>query len=71
MNALNNLKDVVGSLTALAIALIAFGVAAGIVFGDVPFVGGVLENLLGFVTDLGENGLVGLLVAGWLMSAAE
>ena len=31
MNALNNLKDVVGSLTALAIALIAFGVAA--VFG--------------------------------------
>jgi hypothetical protein len=71
MNALNNLKDVVGSLTALAIALIAFGVAAGIVFGDVPFVGGVLDNLLGFVSVLGENGLVGLLVAGWLMSAAE
>ena len=71
MNALNNLKDVVGSLTALAIALIAFGVAAGIVFGDVPFVGGVLDNLLGFVSVLGDNGLVGLLVAGWLMSAAE
>jgi len=71
MNALNNLKDVVSSLTALAIALIAFGVAAGIVFGDVPFVGGVLDNLLGFVSVLGDNGLVGLLVAGWLMSAAE
>ena len=71
MNALNNLKDVVGSLTALAIALIAFGVAAGIVFGDVPFVGGVLDNLLGFVSVLGDNGLVGLLVAGWLMSRAE
>ena len=71
MNALNDLKDVVSSLTALAIALIAFGVAAGIVFGDVPFVGGVLDNLLGFVSVLGDNGLVGLLVAGWLMSAAE
>ena len=71
MNALNNLKDVVGSLTALAIALIAFGVAAGIVFGDVPFVGGVLDNLLGCVSVLGDNGLVGLRVAGWLMSAAE
>jgi hypothetical protein len=71
MNALNNLKDVVGSLTALAIALIAFGVAAGIVFGDVPFVGGVLDNLLSFVSVLGDNGLVGLLVAGWLMSRAE
>lgn len=71
MNALNNLKDVVGSLTALAIALIAFGVAAGIVFGDVPFVGGVLDNLLAFVNTLGDAGLVGLLVAGWLMSAAE
>ena len=71
MNALNNLEDVVGSLTALAIVLIAFGVAAGIVFGDVPFVGGVLDNLLSFVSVLGDNGLVGLLVAGWLMSRAE
>jgi hypothetical protein len=71
MNALNNLKGVVSSLTSLAMALIAFGVAAGIVFGSVPFVGDVLGNLVGFVTSLGESGLVGLLVAGWLMSVAE
>ena len=71
MNALNNLKGIVGSLTSLTIALIAFGVAAGIVFGNVPFVGGVLDNLLSFVNNLGDSGLVGLLVAGWLISAAE
>ena len=71
MNALNNLKGIVGALTSLTIALIAFGVAAGIVFGDVPFVGGVVDNLLAFVNNLGDSGLVGLLVAGWLISAAE
>ena len=71
MNALNNLKGIVGALTSLTIALIAFGVAAGIVFGDVPFVGGVLDNLLAFVNNLGDSGLVGLLVAGCLISAAE
>lgn len=71
MNALNMLKDVVGALTGLAVSLIVFGVAAGVVFGDVPFVGGVLDNLLAFVNNLGDSGLVGLLVAGWLISAAE
>ena len=39
MNALNMLKDLVGSLTGLAVALIALGVAAGVVFGDVAVVG--------------------------------
>ena len=67
MNALNMLKDLVGSLTGLAVALIALGVAAGVVFGDVPFVSSVLDNLLGLVNTLGGEGLVGLIVLAVLL----
>lgn len=67
MNALNSLKDIIGSLTGIIVALVALGVAAGVVFGDVPFVGGVLDNLLALVNNLGENGLVGLIVLAVLL----
>ena len=67
MNALNSLKDIIGSLTGIVVALVALGVAAGVVFGDVPFVGGVLDNLLGLVNTLGDNGLVGLVVLAVLL----
>ena len=71
MNALDKLKEIVGALTGLVVTLIVFGVAAGVVFGDVPFVGGVLDNALALVTQLGDAGLVGLLVAGWLMTKID
>ena len=67
MNALNSLKDIIGSLTGIIVALVALGVAAGVVFGDVPFVGGVLENLIALVNNLGDNGLVGLIVLAVLL----
>ena len=39
--------DFIGQVTALVVSLVALGVAAGVVFGDsVPFVGGVLSNLI-------------------------
>ena len=65
---MDKLSAMVSQLTSLTVSLIVLGVAAGVVFGDVPFVGGVLENAVGLVQDLGDAGLVGLLVAGWLMS---
>ena len=68
MNALNMLKDVIGSLTGIIVSLIALEVAAGVVFGSgVPFVGGVLDNLLGLVNTLGGEGLVGLIVLAVLL----
>jgi hypothetical protein len=67
MNALNNLRDVIGSLTGIVVSLIALGVAAAVVFGDVAFVGDVLGNLLGLVTQLGDNGIVGLIVLAVLL----
>tara|TARA_Y100001970_G_scaffold290274_1_gene423420 strand:- start:70276 stop:70491 length:216 start_codon:yes stop_codon:yes gene_type:complete len=67
MNALNSLRDIIGSLTGIIVSLVALGVAAGVVFGDVPFVGGVLDNLLGLVATLGDNGLIGLIVLAVLL----
>ena len=68
MNALNNVRDLIGSLTGIIVSLIALGVAAGVVFGSgVPFVGGVLDNLLDLVNTLGANGLVGLNVLAVLL----
>ena len=68
MNALNNVRDLIGSLTGIIVSLIALGVAAGVVFGSgVPFVGGVLDNLLDLVITLGANGLVGLIVLAVLL----
>ena len=34
MNALNNVRDLIGSLTGIIVSLIALGVAAGVVFGS-------------------------------------
>ena len=68
MNALNNVRDLIGSVTGIIVSLIALGVAAGVVFGSgVPFVGGVLDNLLDLVNTLGANGLVGLIVLAVLL----
>ena len=68
MNALNTLRDFIGSLTGIIVSLVALGVAAGVVFGSgVPFVGGVLDNLLNLVNTLGGEGLVGLIVLAVLL----
>ena len=67
MNALNNLRDIIGALTGIVVSLIALGVAAGAVFGDVAFVGDVLGNLIGLVNDLGAQGIVGLIVLAVLL----
>ena len=68
MNALNTLRDIIGSLTGIIVSLVALGVAAGVVFGSgVPFVGGVLDYLLNLVNTLGGEGLVGLIVLAVLL----
>ena len=68
MNALNNIRDIIGSLTGIIVSLVALGGAAGVVFGSgVPFGGGVLDNLLGLVNTLGGEGLVGLIVLAVLL----
>ena len=68
MNALNNIRDIIGSLTGIIVSLVALGVAAGVVFGSgVPFGGGVLDILLGLVNTLGGECLVWLIVLAVLL----
>ena len=59
---MNRIKGWIGELTDIAVALVALGVAAGVVFGDVPFVGAVLGNLIDLINSLGDNGVVGIIV---------
>ena len=69
---MDKLSAIVSQLTGLAIVSDCSGCSSGVVFGgSVPFLGNVLDNMLGLVTDLGNAGLVGLLVAGYLMNAAD
>ena len=60
------------NVTEAFLLLIALSVVASIVFGsNLPFVGGVTENLLNLIAQLGDAGLVGLIAAGiliWLVS---
>ena len=59
---MGKIKGWIGELTDIAVALVALGVASGVVFGDVPFVGAVLGNLIDLINSLGDNGVVGIIV---------
>ncbi|MBM23617.1 MAG: hypothetical protein CMD78_05035 [Gammaproteobacteria bacterium] len=60
---MNRIKGWIGELTEITVALVALGVAAGVVFGmDVPFVGAVLGNLVDLINALGDAGVVGIIV---------
>lgn len=61
-NVMAIVNDLVKGLTNIAVGLIGLGVVAGILFGDLMGVN-VVGGLLGLVNQLGEAGLVGLLVA--------
>ena len=66
-NAFKMILDLVGHLTKILVAVIGLGVVAGIVFDTTWFFGGVLDQLIQVVKDLGEAGIVGLLVAAILI----
>jgi hypothetical protein len=72
MNGLQSVKMWIGALTEIGLMLLALAiVAALLVGGNVPFFGTVTANIIGFVKDLGSNGLVGLIALGiilWLFS---
>ena len=59
---MNNIKSWIGDFTGIVVGLIALGVVAGVVFGDVPFVGGIAANFADIVNMLGDAVAVGALV---------
>jgi hypothetical protein len=68
MNYFEQVKKWVGEITEIALLLIAFGVCAEILFGSrVPVFSGIVTNLTGMISTLGENGLVGLVALGIIL----
>ena len=62
MHYLEEVKRWLGEITEVFLLLVALGIIAHILFGDmVPFFGRVVPNLTALISDLGENGLVGLI----------
>jgi hypothetical protein len=62
MQFLEQTKKWLGEITEISILLIALGIVIEILFGNaVPFFGGIVGNLTGLLSTLGDNGLVGLI----------
>ena len=63
MKILAGLTSTIHQLTAVVIALLALGIVVALLGGNVPFVGGVADNIIGLVQGLGDAGIVGLVAA--------
>ena len=63
MKILAGLTSTIHQLTAVVIALLALGIVVALLGGNVPFVGGVANNIIGLVQGLGDAGIVGLVAA--------
>ena len=64
---MNRIKGWIADFTGIAVALIALGVVVGVVFGDAPFVGYILGNVIDLAGTLGDSGAVGALVLALLV----
>ena len=63
MKALQGLSGTISSLTNIVISLLGLAIVVSLLGGNVPFVGGVADNIVGLVQGLGDAGIVGLVAA--------
>ena len=63
MKMLAGFSSTIHSLTNAVIALLGLGIVVSLLGGNVPFVGGVADNIVGLVQGLGDAGIVGLVAA--------
>ena len=63
MKILGGCTSTVNELTRVVIALLGLGVVVALLGGNVPFVGGIADNIVGLVQSLGDAGIVGLIAA--------
>jgi len=73
MDTLSRIKQWIGALTDIGLLLLALAIVATVLVGstNLPFFGGVVDNIIGVVKNLGANGLVGLISVAiiiWLFS---
>lgn len=68
MDLMNTLKGWIGGLTEIGLMLIALAIVAALLVGpQLPFFGNVTANIVALVKDLGANGLIGLIVLGFIL----
>ena len=63
MKILSGFTATVNELTRVVIALLGLAIVVSLLGGNVPFVGGVADNIVGLVQGLGDAGIVGLVAA--------
>ncbi len=63
MKIIQGLTGTITSLTTVVISLLGLGIVVSLLGGNIPFVGGVAENIIGLVQGLGDAGIVGLIAA--------
>jgi len=72
MDTMTRVKTWIGGLTDIGLMLLALAIVAALLVGcNLPFFGGVVANIIAMTTQLGSNGLVGLITLGvilWLFS---
>ncbi len=63
MKMLSGFSSTVNSLTNVVISLLGLGIVVSLLGGNVPFVGGIADNIVSLVQSLGDAGIVGLIAA--------
>ena len=63
MKMLGGLSSTISSLTKVVISLLGLGIVVSLLGGNVPFVGGIADNIVALVQSLGDAGIVGLVAA--------
>ena len=63
MKILGGFTSTVNELTRVVIALLGLAIVVSLLGGNVPFVGGVADNIVCLVQGLGDAGIVGLVAA--------
>ena len=63
MKILQGLSGTITSLTTVVISLLGLGIVVSLLGANVPFVGGIAENIISLVQGLGDAGIVGLIAA--------
>ena len=63
MKILSGFSSTIHSLTQVVISLLGLGIVVSLLGGNVPFVSGIADNIVGLVQGLGDAGIVGLIAA--------
>jgi hypothetical protein len=68
MDGVRSVKNFIAALIEIGLMLIALAIVAALLVGsNLPFFGNVVANLMALVKSLGDGGLVGLIVLGFIL----